>query len=187
MKYFTFNFIKEIPLKFKNWNRLQFYKRNPFKIFCLQFYMKIPLKIILTFQKSREFYKRNPFKFFFRKKLSSNFPKFQPQNWQVRHHFFKNSLQEGVFENSWKFLQLVQTFTPITNLLCTFSSCSDLSIYLNYNIYKFHQIWRTKNGFTFHFTFTFTFTFTSLHFHFTFTSLSQLTLKSRTSYLANDD
>ena len=26
-------FIKEIPLKFKNWNCLQFYKRNPFKNF----------------------------------------------------------------------------------------------------------------------------------------------------------
>ena len=37
-------------------------------------------------------------------------------------------------------------------MLCTFSSCSDLSIYLNYNIYKFHQIWRTKNAFHFFFT-----------------------------------
>ena len=110
------------------------------------------------------FTKEIPLNFFSEKNHPQNFPKFQPQNWQVRHHFFKNSLQEGVFENSWKFLQLVQTFTPITNLLCTFSSCSDLSIYLNYNIYKFHQIWRTKNGFTFHFTFTFT--SLSLHFHF---------------------
>ena len=94
------------------------------------------------------FTKEIPLNFFSQKKSSPNFSKFQPQNRQVRHHFFKNSLHEGVFENSWKFLQLVQTFTPITNLLCTFSSCSDLSIYLNYNIYKFHQIWRTKNGFT---------------------------------------
>ena len=89
------------------------------------------------------FTKEIPLNFFSQKKSSPNFSKFQPQNRQVRHHFFKNSLHEGVFENSWKFLQLVQTFTPITNLLCTFSSCSDLSIYLNYNIYKFHQIWRT--------------------------------------------
>ena len=58
--------------------------------------------------------------FFFRKKSSSNFPKFQPQNRQVRHHFFKNSLHEGVFENSWKFVQLLQNITPIRILLCTF-------------------------------------------------------------------
>ena len=112
----------------------------------------------MIFRKVVNFAKEIPLNFFLGKKSSPNFPKFQPQNRQVRHHFFKNSLHEGVFENSWKFLQLVQTFTPITNLLCTFSSCSDLSIYLNYNIYKFHQIWRTKNGFTF------TFHFTSLHF-----------------------
>ena len=110
----------------------------------------------MIFRKVVNFAKEIPLNFFLEKKSSPNFPKFQPQNRQVRHHFFKNSLHEGVFENSWKFLQLVQTFTPITNLLCTFSSCSDLSIYLNYNIYKFQQIWRTKNGFT----------FTSLHFHF---------------------
>ena len=30
-KIFAFNFMKEIPLKIKNWNRLQFYKRNPCK------------------------------------------------------------------------------------------------------------------------------------------------------------
>merc|ERR1711978_225526 len=34
--------------------------------------------------------------------------------------FFKNSLQEGVFENSLKFLQLVPNLTPIRKLLCTF-------------------------------------------------------------------
>merc|ERR1711923_619661 len=34
--------------------------------------------------------------------------------------FFKNSLQEGVSENSVKFLQLLQNLTPIRKLLCTF-------------------------------------------------------------------
>merc|ERR1711923_512865 len=34
--------------------------------------------------------------------------------------FFKNSLQEGVFENSLKFLQLLQNLTHIRKLLCTF-------------------------------------------------------------------
>merc|ERR1712198_302087 len=34
--------------------------------------------------------------------------------------FFKNSLQEGYFENSLKFLQLVPNLTPIRKLLCTF-------------------------------------------------------------------
>ena len=70
MKYFTFNFIKEIPLKFKNWNRLQFYKRNPFKIFCLQFYMKNPFKMYST---RLQFYKRNLFKKFSEKKLTQKF------------------------------------------------------------------------------------------------------------------
>ena len=40
----------------------------------------------------------------------------------------------------WATLQLVQNIKPIRNLFCTASSCSDLSIYLIYNIYKFHQI-----------------------------------------------
>ena len=61
LKKCTFIFIWEIPWKIINWNRLQFYKRYPFTIFCLQFYKKIPLKIILT---HLQFYKRNPFKFF---------------------------------------------------------------------------------------------------------------------------
>merc|ERR1712030_169789 len=37
------------------------------------------------------------------------------------YNFSKNSLQEGVFENSLKFLQLVPNLTPIRKLLCTFS------------------------------------------------------------------
>ena len=34
--------MKEIPLKFKNWSCLQFYERNPFKIFAFNYIGKIP-------------------------------------------------------------------------------------------------------------------------------------------------
>ena len=37
-------------------------------------------------------------------------------------------------------LQSVQNIKPIRQLLCTDSSCSDLGIYLSYNIYNFHAI-----------------------------------------------
>ena len=37
-------------------------------------------------------------------------------------------------------LQLVQNIKPIRIFFCTTGSCSDLGIYLIYNIYKFHQI-----------------------------------------------
>ena len=36
-------------------------------------------------------------------------------------------------------LQLVQNIKPIRQLLCTFSSCSVLGIYMIYNIYKFQK------------------------------------------------
>ena len=49
-------------------------------------------------------------------------------------------------------LQLVRNIKPIGKLLCTDSSCSDLGIYLIYNIYKFHPIWRTFLDSLTHFT-----------------------------------
>ena len=54
--------------------------------------------------------------------------------------------------------QLHQTFKPLRQLLCTFSSCSVLSINMIYNIYKFQGKLRTKKASLIHFTFTFTFT-----------------------------
>ena len=99
----TFNFSWEIPIK----NYLQFFKRNPCKIDSL-------------FRKVVKFTKEIAIIFFSEKNHPENFPKFQPQNWQARYHFFKNSLQEGDFENSLKFLQLVPNLTPIRILLCTF-------------------------------------------------------------------
>ena len=63
---FAFNFIREIPLNFKTKITFNFNKEIPLKIFNLQFYMKIPFKIILA---HLQFYRRNPFKIysFFRK------------------------------------------------------------------------------------------------------------------------
>ena len=40
-------------------------------------------------------------------------------------------------------LQIVQNIKPIRILFCTMGSCSDLGIYLIYNICKFHQTLRT--------------------------------------------
>ena len=42
--------------------------------------------------------------------------------------------------------QLLQNIKPIRHLLCTFSSCSVLSIYLIYNIYNFQENQRTKKA-----------------------------------------
>ena len=39
----------------------------------------------------------------------------------------------------WATLQLVKNIKPIRQLLCTFSSCSVLGIYMIYNIYKFQE------------------------------------------------
>ena len=66
----------------------------------LQFYVKILLK------KNLHFFQGNPFTIFSKITL-----------FRI---FFKNSLQEGDFENSLKFLQLVQNLTPIRKLFCTF-------------------------------------------------------------------
>ena len=60
----------EIPSKFKKWNRLQFNRRNTFKNFHLQFYKKNPFKIYLT---HLQFYIRNPFKFCSEKKSTLKF------------------------------------------------------------------------------------------------------------------
>ena len=66
-------------------------------------------------------YKGNPFKKIFWQKKTLKFGlKNTLQDRQVRDHFFKNSLQEGIFENSWKFFQLLQNFKPTRKLLCTF-------------------------------------------------------------------
>ena len=66
----------------------------------LQFYVKISNKNFSSFFPGKSLYN-------FSKKL-------------LLRPFFKNSLQEGVFENSLKFLQLLQNFTPIRKFLCTF-------------------------------------------------------------------
>ena len=122
---------RQIPLKiFSEEKSLQilFEKKSTLK-FCLKFtgkslykifLKKNPCKIDSLFRKVVNFTKEIPLNFFSEKNHPQNFPKFQPQNWQVRHHFFKNSLHEGDFENSLKFLQLVPNLTPIRKLLCTF-------------------------------------------------------------------
>ena len=69
-KIVAFNFIREMPLNFKTKTRFNFNKEIPLKICNLQFYMKIPFKIILT---HLQFYKRNPFKFFEKKKSTLKF------------------------------------------------------------------------------------------------------------------
>ena len=74
--------------------------------------------------------------------------------------FFKKSCTNCVFYFFWLGPQFVQNIKPIRQLLCTFSSCSDLGIYLIYNIYKFQENQRTKKG-------SLTFTSLSLSLHFT--------------------
>merc|ERR1712060_312496 len=66
----------------------------------LQFYVKISNKNFSSYFTGKSLYN-------FSKKL-------------LLRPFFKNSLQEGVFENSLKFLKLLQNLTPIRKLLCTF-------------------------------------------------------------------
>ena len=66
-----------------------------------------------------QFYKRNPFKNESDQK-KSYYNKRPWGNFLLLRIFFKNSLQEGDFENSLKFLQLVPNLTPIRKLLCTF-------------------------------------------------------------------
>ena len=67
--------------------------------------------------------------------------------------FFKKSCESCVFDFSWSGPQFVQNIKPIRQLLCTFSSCSDLGIYIIYNIYKFQENQRTKKAslFSLHF------------------------------------
>ena len=118
IKNFTFNFIWEIPLKIKNWNRLQFYKRIPFKIVCLQFYMKIPLKIILI---HLQFYKRNPLKFFEKKNNPGNLVSKIP-SWtgKLETIFEKSHRSSVILRIVGATPQLVPNLTPIRKLFCTF-------------------------------------------------------------------
>ena len=103
--------------------------------------------------------------------------------------FFQKSCESGVFDFSWSGPQFVQNIKPIRQLLCTFSSCSDLGIYIIYNIYKFQENQRTKKASLFHST-----SLThSLHF-FTIdleesyrNRYRRITLGSRTSYLATEN
>ena len=98
-------------------NPASIFQRNPFKNFfhsiffpgkslvknsklTFNFTWKSPIKFFL------HFFQGNPFTFFSKITL-----------FRI---FFKNPLQEGVFENSWKFFQLVPNLTPIRKLLCTF-------------------------------------------------------------------
>ena len=85
--------------------------------------------------------------------------------------FFKNSLQEGVFENSLKFLQLVPNLTPIRKLLCTFlyQCCYYSRPPLTYpNIKRFKGPKMDSLHFSlFHFSLFHFSLFTSLHFTIT--------------------
>ena len=87
---------------------------------------------------------------------------FKPLKVHTFGKFFQKSCESGVFDFCWSGPQFVQNIKPIRQLLCTFSSCSDLGIYIIYNIYKFQENQRTKNR--------------SLHFHFhSLTSLTHFT------------
>ena len=59
--------------------------------------------------------------------------------WSSWGSIFEKSPTCCVFEIFFLDPQLHQTFKPIRHLLCTFSSCSVLSIYMIYNIYKFQE------------------------------------------------
>ena len=82
---------------------------------------------------------------------------FKPLNVHTFGKFFQKSCENGDFDFCWSAPQFVQNIKPIRQLLCTFSSGSDLGIYIIYNIYKFQENQRTKKGslslFTFHFHF----------------------------------
>ena len=69
---------------------------------------------------------------------------FAPGNRQVWSQFSKNRPTCCDFEIFFPDPQLHQIFKPIRHLLCTFSSCSVLSIYMIYNIYKFQGNQRPK-------------------------------------------
>merc|ERR1712198_730441 len=106
-------------------------KGNPFKFVPqLQFLKEIPLKFLLfhffpreisciKFKTHLQFYVKISNNFFFSFFTGKSLVKFFLK--LLLNPFFKNSLQEGVFENSLKFLQLVQNLTPIRKLFCTFS------------------------------------------------------------------
>jgi len=79
----------------------------------------------------------------------------------VRVNFEKSHRSRVILKFGVKTSQLVQIYKPIRHLFCTFSSCSDLGIYLSYNIYNFQENQRTKNR-SLH-----SLTFHSLSLHFT--------------------
>ena len=58
---------------------------------------------------------------------------------QVGSRFSKNRPTCCNFEKKILDPQLHQTFKPIRKFFCTFSSCSVLSIYMIYNIYKLEE------------------------------------------------
>merc|ERR1712027_97395 len=78
---------------------------------------EIPFKIF----PSPSIFQRNPFKNFFHFIFFTGKSLYIFSKKLLLRIFFKNSLQEGDFENSLKFLQLVPNLTPIRKLFCTFS------------------------------------------------------------------
>ena len=60
---------------------------------------------------------------------------FKPLKVHTFGKFFQKSCENGDFDFCWSAPQFVQNIKPIRQLLCTFSSGSDLGIYIIYNIY----------------------------------------------------
>ena len=130
-----------------------FYKRFPWKFFCSENFKTFfdpryrpPTPMVIKISRNLSCKKfKTHLQFYVKisnKKFSSFFTGKSLYNFSKKlllRPFFKNSLQEGVFENSLKFLQLLQNFTPIKKLLCTISSSSDKCIYMIYNINKFQE------------------------------------------------
>ena len=79
--------------------------------------------------------KTNPSKFVEKFQNLKIWLKFAPGNRQVVSRFSKNRPTCGDFDFFFPDPQLHHTFKPIRDLLCTFSYCSVLSIYMIYNIY----------------------------------------------------
>ena len=146
----AFNFIREIPLKIKNLNRLQFYKRNPFKIFGLKFYMKNPFKIN---QLAFNFTKEIPLKFCRKKNGPWNFvSKIPSRTDKLETIFEKNHPSLRILKIIGATPQLVQNLTPIWKLFCTF-----LYKYFYYSGPPLRYLKtkkRPKNNFLLHFHFT---------------------------------
>merc|ERR1712198_428931 len=93
------------------------FQRNPFKNF-FHFIFFPGKSLVKKFKTHLQFYVKISNKKFFSIFTGKSLVKFFQK--LLLNPFFKNSLQEGVFGNSLKFLQLVQNLTPIRKLLCTF-------------------------------------------------------------------